>query len=219
MAAEFRAATLAGFPISVHAIGDRANRVVLDIFEELADAGLQPPLPHRIEHVQILDPADWSRLAALGVTASVQPIHALDDMDTAELFLGERTAHIYAFRSLLDSGALLAFGSDGPVADVNPFVGLHAAVVRQRPANLPAPAWHGEQRLTMAEAVYAYTLGAARAVGWDNVIGSLTPGKLADLIVLDRDLFALAAIDSPGAAIADTQVRMTVFGGEVVWEG
>ena len=223
MAAEFRAATLAGFPISVHAIGDRANRVVLDIFEELADSGLQPPLPHRIEHVQILNPADWPRLAALGVTASVQPIHALDDMDTAELFLGERTAHIYAFRSLLDSGALLAFGSDGPVADVNPFVGLHAAVVRQRPANMPAnmpaPAWHGEQRLTMAEAVYAYTLGAARAAGWDNVIGSLTPGKLADLIVLDRDLFALAAQETPGAAIADAQVRMTVFGGEVVWEG
>ena len=144
------------------------------------------------------------------------------DRDTAELFLGERTAHIYAFRSLLDSGALLAFGSDGPVADVNPFVGLHAAVVRQRPANMPAnmpaPAWHGEQRLTMAEAVYAYTLGAARAAGWGNVIGSLTPGKLADLIVLDRDLFALAAQETPGTAIAGAQVRMTVFGGEVVWE-
>jgi predicted amidohydrolase YtcJ len=218
MAAEFRAATLAGFPISVHAIGDRANRVVLDIFEELADAGLQPPLPHRIEHVQILHPADWPRLAALDITASVQPIHALDDMDTADLFLGERTAHIYAFRSLLDSGALLAFGSDAPVADANPFVGIHAAVVRQRPANLPAPAWHGEQRLTMAEAVYAYTLGAARAAGWDRAIGSLTPGKLGDLIMLDRDIFALAAQDDPGAAIAETKVRMTVFGGEVVWE-
>ena len=216
MAAEFRAATLAGFPISVHAIGDRANRVVLDIFEELAGAGLQPPLPHRIEHVQILNPADWPRLAALGVTASVQPIHALDDMDTADLFLGERTGHIYAFRSLLETGALLAFGSDAPVADPNPFVGLHAAVVRQRPERLPGPAWHGEQRISMADAIYAYTMGAARAAGWEQVIGSLTPGKLADLIVLDRDLFALAAQEDPGAAIAETQVRMTVFGGEVV---
>jgi predicted amidohydrolase YtcJ len=114
------------------------------------------------------------------------------------------------------SGALLAFGSDAPVADANPFVGLHAALVRQRPTNLPAPAWHGEQRLTMAEAVYAYTLGAARAAGWDREIGSLTPGKLADLIVLDRDIFALAAQEAPGASIAETQVRMTVFSGEVV---
>lgn len=218
MAREFRQATLLGFPISVHAIGDRANRVCLDIFEELADAGLEPPLPHRIEHVQMMDPADIPRLAQLKVTASVQPIHATDDMDTADLLLGERTRHAYAFRSLLDSGALLAFGSDAPVADPNPFLGIHAAVLRQRPERAGMPAWHPEERVSLEAALHAYTLGAARAAGWQKVIGSLTPGKRADLIVLDRDLFALVEEGITGREIADTQVVLTLFGGEIVWE-
>ena len=136
MAAEFRRACELGFPISVHAIGDRANRVVLDIFEELAQSAPQPPLPHRIEHVQIIDPADLPRLAQLGITASVQPIHATDDMDTADLFLRERGAHMYNFRTLFASGALVAFGSDAPVSDPNPFLGFHAALTRQRPERM-----------------------------------------------------------------------------------
>ena len=176
--------------MSVHAIGDRANRVVLDIFEELADSGLQPPIPHRMEHVQIIDPTDLPRLARLGITASMQPIHATDDMDTADRFLGGRGAHMYNFRSLLESGALLVFGSDAPVADPNPFLGFHAALVRQRPERLAASPWYANERISLAETVYAYTLGAAHAAGWERMIGSLTPGKLADLIVVDRDLFA-----------------------------
>jgi hypothetical protein len=218
MAAEFRHTCELGFPISVHAIGDRANRVVLDIFEELAHSAPPPPVPHRIEHVQIVDPSDLPRLAGLGITASVQPIHATDDMDTADLFLGERGAHMYNFRSLFASGALVAFGSDAPVADPNPFLGLHAALTRQRPERMGRDPWYGDERVTLEQAIFAYTLGAAKAVGWDKVIGSLTPGKLADLVVLDRNLFALEQAGITGREIADTQVVMTIFGGEVVYE-
>ncbi|HQY93515.1 amidohydrolase [Caldilinea sp.] len=217
MAAEFRRATELGFPISVHAIGDRANRVVLDIFEELAGSGLAPSIPHRIEHVQIIDPVDLPRLAQLGITASVQPIHATDDMDTADRFLGERAAHLYNFRSLLEQGTLLAFGSDAPVADPNPFVGLHAALVRQRIERLPAASWYGAECISLEQGIYAYTLGAARAAGWEQAIGSITPGKLADLIVVDRDLFALRADEIAAGAVAATAVVTTIFGGEPVF--
>ncbi len=219
MAAEFRRAAELGFPISVHAIGDRANRVVLDIFEEMAGSAPPPPIPHRIEHVQIIDPADLPRLAQLGVTASVQPLHALDDMDTADLFLGERAAHLYNFRSLMESGALVAFGSDAPVADPNPFVGLHAALVRQRVERLPAPPWYGAERIGLEQAIAAYTLGAARAAGWDRAIGSITPGKRGDLIVVDRDLFALREEEIDAGVVADVDVVMTVFDGAVVYRG
>ncbi len=217
MAREFRQATLLGFPISVHAIGDRANQVCLDIFEELADAGLEPSIPHRIEHVQILDPQDLPRLAQLNVTASVQPIHVTDDMDTADTFLGPRGAHMYNFRSLLESGALVAFGSDAPVADPNPFLGLHAALVRQRVERMPALPWHPDECVGLEAAIFAYTLGAARAGGWEREIGSLETGKLADLIVVDRDLFALADAGITGSELAETQVLLTLFGGEIVY--
>lgn len=216
MAVEFRKATELGFPISVHAIGDRANQVCLEIFEELADGGLRPPVPHRIEHVQIVDPADLPRLAQLNVTASMQPIHATDDMDTADLLLGPRGAHMYNFRSLLDSGARLAFGSDAPVADANPFLGIHAALFRQRVTRMDRPAWYPDECISLPEAIHAYTLGAAQASGWENVIGSITPGKRADLIVLDRDLFALVAEGAQGSEVAETQVLMTIFDGEIV---
>jgi predicted amidohydrolase YtcJ len=218
MTAEFRRAAELGFPISVHAIGDRANRVVLDIFEELAGSAPTPPIPHRIEHVQIIDPDDLPRLAQLGVTASVQPLHALDDMDTADLFLGARAAHLYNFRSLLESGALVAFGSDAPVADPNPFAGLHAALVRQRVERLPAPPWYGAERITLEQAIDAYTLSAARAAGWEETIGSITPGKRGDLIVVDRDLFALTAEEVGAGALASVTPSMTVFDGKVVYQ-
>ncbi len=218
MAAEFRRATELGFPISVHAIGDQANRVVLDIFEELASSGQRPPVPHRIEHVQIIDPSDLPRLAELGITASVQPIHATDDMDTADLLLGARTAHMYNFRSLLDRGTLLALGSDAPVADPNPFLGFHAALVRQRPERADRPAWHGEERIGLKETILGYTKNPALATGWADTIGSIEPGKRADMIVLDRDLFDLTRQGFHGREVADTQVSMTIFDGEIVYK-
>jgi predicted amidohydrolase YtcJ len=218
MAEEFHRAAELGFPISIHAIGDRANRVVLDIFEELASSAPAPVVPHRIEHVQIIDPADLPRLAQLGVTASVQPIHATDDMDTADLFLGERGAHMYNFRALIASGALIAFGSDAPVADPNPFVGIHAALVRQRVERRPAPPWYGDERITLAQAIEAYTLGAARAAGWEQTIGSITPGKRGDLIVLERDLFALTPEEIKAGGVAEVAVAMTIFDDKIVYQ-
>ncbi len=218
MADEFRRAAVLGFPISVHAIGDHAVRVVLDIFEELADAGVTPPIPHRIEHVQTIQPEDIPRLAALDLTASVQPLHATDDMDTADLLLGPRGALTYNFRSLAGAGVRLALGSDAPVASANPFLGFHAALTRQRPEQMDAPPWYPAERLTLEQVVHGYTLGAAQAAGWDKVIGSIHPGKRADMVVLDRDLFALAESESYGVDIAETEVEMTVFDGEIVFD-
>jgi len=217
MAREFRQATELGFPISVHAIGDRANRTVLDIFEELADAGLEPPLPHRIEHVQIIDPIDLPRLAELGITASVQPIHATDDIDTANRFMGARAAHMYNFRSLLDLGTLSVYGSDAPVADVNPYVGMQAAITRQRPERMDQPAWYPDECISIEQAIHGYTKAGPEAAGWQSVIGSIEPGKRADLIVLDRDLLAVAANGISADEIASTQVEMTIFDGEIVY--
>jgi predicted amidohydrolase YtcJ len=140
MEAEIRQAAELGFPASVHAIGDRAVRGLLHIFADLANAVPPPPIPHRIEHVQIIHPDDIPRLAELNLTASVQPIHATDDIDTADLVLGERGSRAYNFRSFVESGALLALGSDAPVANANPFLGFHAALCRQRPERMPCPA-------------------------------------------------------------------------------
>ena len=162
---------------------------------------------------------DLPRLAQLGITASVQPIHATDDMDTADLFLRERGAHMYNFRTLFATGALVAFGSDAPVSDPNPFLGFHAALTRQRPERMgQAGPWYADERISLEQTIFAYTLGAAKAAGWDKVIGSLTPGKLADLIVVDRDLFELEKQGIKGTEVADTEVEMTIFGGEIVYK-
>jgi predicted amidohydrolase YtcJ len=194
------------FACAVHAIGDQANRAVLDALGRLDTPALHPQhgasvrdwvLPHRIEHVQLLHPDDVPRLAELGVVASMQPLHATQDMDMADRYWGARAALSYAWKSLLDQGTVLAFGSDSPVEDLSPFPGLYAAVTRRRPESSPPlggtgggqSGWYPEQRLTVAEAVSAYTLGAARAAGAEGRLGSLTPGKLADLVVLDRDIF------------------------------
>ena len=217
MAAEFFLAQQLGFPISVHAIGDRANRVVLDLFEELAPKMEPLPIPHRIEHVQTISASDIARLGQLNISASVQPIHLTDDRDLVERYWGDRTSTTYAFRSLLDTGARLAFGSDAPVANPNPFLGIHAALVRRHPNDLQ-PSWQPQEALTLDEIIHAYTLGAAQAAGWDTVIGSLSPGKRADLIVLDRDLFALAKEPSRVDEIADTQVLSTCFDGDFVYQ-
>jgi len=212
-------ASAAGWPTLVHAIGDRANHDVLDVFAAVrgqekerdeARAGRR----HRIEHVQLLHPDDLNRLAELDVIASVQPIHATQDMKNVDAFWGERGRYSYAFRTLLDSGARLAFGSDAPVETPNPFVGIHAAVTRRRADGFPGPdGWYPEQRLTVAEAVAAYTLGPAYAESWENELGSITPGKYADFILLDRDIYHCEPM-----AIKDTQVLLTVVGGQVVFE-
>jgi predicted amidohydrolase YtcJ len=218
MAREIMSAARRGFPVSIHAIGDRANREVLDLLEELASATPALSIPNRIEHVQIIDPLDIPRLASLDVTASVQPLHALDDMDIADRLLGARSNRAYNFGSLVRSGTLLAFGSDAPVADPNPFLGFHAAMFRQRPENLLAEPWFGGQRLSLEETIYGYTMGPARATGWDSIIGSLTVGKRADMIILDRDLFSIRDSGTTSPEIADARILATFFDGHAVYQ-
>ena len=197
---------------AVHAIGDRANRRVLDVYtatrEQWAARGLRP----RIEHVQLLTAQDVPRFAQLGVVASMQPIHATSDMDMAEAYWGKRCARAYAWRSLLQAGAVLAFGSDCPVETLDPLAGIHAAVTRQRPDGTPAEGWRPEQRLAVAEAVRAYTWGAAYAAGEEHLKGSLESGKVGDLVVLSDDIFR-----APPESIGRTRVLATVCGGKLAF--
>ncbi|MEK6751852.1 MAG: amidohydrolase [Chloroflexota bacterium] len=194
-----RKAADVGLSMTVHAIGDRANHEVLNAYEQLrkyeTEHGL-PHLRHRIEHVQIIHPDDAPRLAKLNVIASMQPIHATSDMFAAERFWGERSKFSYAWRTQLNYGAPIAFGSDAPVESPNPFLGLYAAVTRRRADGSPsADGWYPEQKLTLAEALSAYTLGAAYAANAENRLGKLAENYLADLIVLDEDPFKIAPHD------------------------
>ena len=212
-------ASAAGLSSTIHAIGDKANHDVLDVFamvraeEKSRQEEGNTRLRHRIEHVQLLHPDDFNRLAQLNVIASMQPIHATSDMLMADRYWGKRSAGAYAWRTQLNAGARLAFGSDSPVESFNPFLGIHAAVTRRRTDGSPAPdGWYPEQRLTVTEAVYGFTLGAAYASYEETRKGSLTPGKLADLIVLDRDIFSIEPRE-----IAETQVLATMIDGQFVW--
>jgi predicted amidohydrolase YtcJ len=208
---QIREAAAGGISVAVHAIGDAANRKILDALAETAPLWQPLRTPPRIEHVQILHPADARRLGELGVVASMQPIHATSDWPVAERYWGERCALAYAWRTVRDSGAVLAFGSDCPVEPLDPRLGLHAAVTRERADGQPAGGWHAEQRLDAREALEAYTLGAAYASGEAAVKGSLAAGYLADFVVLSDD--PLAAPDG----ILSAKVEATVVGGEVVY--
>lgn len=182
-----------GLGMTVHAIGDRANHEVLNAYEQLRRYEKENELPHmrhRVEHVQVLHPDDVARLGQLNLVASMQPIHAISDMKMADDFWGERARLSYAWRTQQDHGARLAFGSDAPVDSPNPFWGLHAALTRRRADGLPsAEGWYPEQKLSMAEAWEAYTLGPAYAAYMDDRLGRLAPNHLADLIVLEKDPF------------------------------
>lgn len=215
MAEKIAKAEKAGITTAIHAIGDRAIRELLDVYTEVlgGDINERDARPkHRIEHVQHSHPDDLARLAPLGLVASVQPLHLTEDMDMVDKACGERARWSYAFRDLLDVGTTLAFGSDCPVVSPNPFLGIQAAVTRQRDDGTPAEGWYPSQRLTVEESVFAYTMGAAIAAGTENMQGSLSPGKLADLIVLEDDIFEI-----PPLEIGKTRVKMTVFAGEVVY--
>jgi predicted amidohydrolase YtcJ len=181
MAEIARSSAAAGLSVAVHAIGDGANRAVLDALTETREAWEQVPVPPRIEHVQLIDDADLGRLAELGVTASMQPVHQRSDRDLADRLWGERARFAYRWRDLLDSGAHLAFGSDAPIEDLDPLAGIDAAVNRD---------WYPEQRLDVADAVLAFTAGGAAAVGDHRRRGLLLPGYAADLVVLDTDIIS-----------------------------
>jgi predicted amidohydrolase YtcJ len=201
-----------GFQVGIHAIGDLGNRMALDAFEE-AQGGRHSDLRNRVEHAQIISLDDVPRFAELGVIASMQPTHATSDMNMAEDRLGpDRLKGGYAWRKLLDSGAVLASGSDFPVELPNPFYGLYAAVTRQDRNGMPEGGWYIEEGLTRAEALHSFTLAAAYAAHQEDRMGSLEPGKWADFIMVDRDYFTI-----PNSEIDDIQVIGTWVGGKRVF--
>jgi predicted amidohydrolase YtcJ len=204
----------AGLQLTIHAIGDRANKTILDLYERLVKEDGQTDRRARIEHVQHLDPADYPRFAKLGVIASMQPYHAIDDGRWAERPLGPvRIKSSYAWKSLADAGATLAFGSDWPVAPLDPVMGIYAAATRATLDGKNPNGWVPEQKITVAQAVHAYTFGSAFAERQEAVKGAIAPGKLADLVVLSDDIFAIAP-----AAIEKTRVEMTIFDGKVIYK-
>lgn len=196
-----------GLNVAVHAIGDAANRAALDAFEATRETWSEALMRPRIEHAQILDDEDLPRFAELGVIASVQPTHATSDRDVADALLGERARLAYRTRELLESGALLAFGSDAPVEPLDPLSGIHAAVHRTADDREP---WHPEQGIDVADAVHGFTAGGAYAVGDERHRGLLLPGHMADLVVLDTDIIA-----HPDR-IAGARVEATMVGGRWV---
>jgi predicted amidohydrolase YtcJ len=209
------AADKAGLSVAVHAIGDRANAELLDIFAEVAKENGPRDRRFRIEHAQHLRPQDYRRFRDLSVIASMQPYHIIDDGRWAEGRIGaKRCASSYACRSLLDAGARVAFGSDWSVAPLSPILGIDAAVNRRTLDGKHPDGWFPEQKIRVAEAIEGYTLTAAYAGFEERDRGSLEPGKLADLVVLSRDILAEAERDQ----IADTEVLLTVVGGRVVYE-
>ncbi|MFT5422610.1 MAG: putative amidohydrolase YtcJ [Phycisphaerales bacterium] len=216
-----------GYQVCTHAIGDRGNREALDAYlrgEFMGTDGIRPigaeeptmlaDARFRIEHAQLLSPADIPRFAQLGVIPSMQPKHCTSDMRWVDARVGpERAKGAYAWRSLTDSGAPIVAGSDFPVEPHNPFLGFHSAVTRQNGDSYPPGGWHPEQKLTRMETLKAFTINAAYAAFEENTKGTLEPGKLADFIVIDRDVMTC-----PEAEILETRVLTTILGGQVVYE-
>jgi predicted amidohydrolase YtcJ len=205
-------AAMDGFQVAIHAIGDAANTQALDAIEELA-LTYKGDRRWRIEHAQIVDPADLPRFGKNGIIASMQPVHQTSDRLMAEARLGPgRLAGAYAWKSMLDSGARLAFGSDYPVESPNPFPGIAAAISREDAAGQPAGGWHPEQKIGIEQALAAFTSDAAYAGFAEDRIGTLSPGKNADFLLIDRDIFAATPAD-----IRATRVMETWIGGVRAW--
>lgn len=191
-----RAAMNAGFQVNTHAIGDNANKVVLDNYEQLIAETDSRAMRHRVEHAQILRYEDILRFAELGVIPSMQATHATSDKNMAVDRIGDvRIQGAYAWRKLIDAGALIANGSDFPVESPNPFFGLHAAITRQDKNNEPAGGWFPEEKMTPIESFASFTIDAAYSGHQEDLLGTLEPGKKADFILLDRDLFAIDESD------------------------
>ena len=209
-----READRAGLQVMIHAIGDRANDLILNIYEQVERENGKRDRRFRIEHAQHLRPQDIPRFARDGVIASMQPYHAIDDGRWAEKRIGkERAKTTYAFRSLLDAGATLAFGTDWTVAPLNPLLTIYAAVTRRTIDGKNANGWVPEQKISVEETVRAYTLGSAYAEFQENVKGSIATGKLADLVLLSRDIFKIDPKE-----IENVKVVLTMVDGRVVYE-
>jgi predicted amidohydrolase YtcJ len=208
------AADSAGIQLAIHAIGDRAIALLLDIFDSVAAVHGPRDRRLRIEHAQHLRPDDFARFARLGVIASMQPYHAIDDGRWAEKRIGlERIKTTYAFRSFLDADVHLAFGSDWTVAPLDPLLGVYAAVTRRIIDGRFPDGWTPEQKITIEEALAAYTASSAYGVYREQRLGRLVPGYLADFVLLSEDLTAI-----PPAQIESARVRATIVGGRVVFQ-
>lgn len=200
--------TASHISLAIHAIGDRAVRCALD---GLTGINVQTDIPHRIEHVQIIDPADIRRMAALNVVASMQPIHAISDMDIADRYWGKRCEHAYAWNSVWSAGIPLIFGSDAPVESPNPFWGMHAAVARCHAKTQRA--WFPQQAISLQSALEAYTCTPAGILNKNSGLGTFSKGASADLVILPVDPFEL-----PIELLRNVQPSATMIGGEFVWK-
>jgi predicted amidohydrolase YtcJ len=207
-------ADAAGLQLCTHAIGDAGISAILDIYADLVKVHGKADRRFRIEHAQHMAAKDFGRFADLGVIASVQPYHAIDDGRWAEKRIGhDRASRTYAFRTFLNDGVRLAFGTDWNVAPLNPMLTLYAATTRATLDGKNPNGWFPEQKLTVTEAVQAYTMGSAYAEFQDQEKGSITPGKLADMVILNDDIFQIDPVK-----IRDVKVTKTIVGGKVVWE-
>lgn len=203
-----------GFQVGIHAIGDKANRWILDAYEKAQEVNGIRDSRHRSEHAQILHPDDMPRFAELGVIASMQPTHCITDKRFCEKRIGlERSKGAYAWRTLLDLGVHIAFGTDYSVEPLEPMEGLYAAVTRKDRMGEEGEGWFPEQKLTMEEAIELYTLGAAYAQFMEDRKGMIKEGYLGDVVILDQDLFEI-----PEEEIMKTQVDYTIVGGEIVYK-
>ncbi len=202
-----------GFQVCIHAIGDAANRMVLDVYEKALSKNPVKDPRLRIEHAQVISPDDMARFGRLGVIPSMQPTHATSDMQWAEERLGSRRIKgAYAWRKLIEGGSRIPCGSDFPVEAVDPLKGIYAAVTRQEASGKPSGGWYPRERMTIEEAVGGFTLNAAFAAFAEKSRGSITIGKLADFTVLDKDIFTCAPKDIP-----DVKVLYTIVGGKIVY--
>jgi predicted amidohydrolase YtcJ len=203
----------AGFQLATHAIGDAANRMVLDAYEILQRETPRADARHRVEHAQVLTPEDIPRFAALEVLPSMQPTHCTSDMPWAGERLGaERERGAYAWRSLRDTGVVIPGGSDAPVESIDPLLGIYAAVTRQDASGQPQGGWHADQCLTRSEALRAFTIWAAVASFTEKDSGTLEKGKWADLSVFDRDL-----LQADAGELLEAKALWTIVGGEAVY--
>jgi predicted amidohydrolase YtcJ len=207
-------ADAAGLQICTHAIGDQAISLVLDLYTDVVKAHRGAERRFRIEHAQHMAEKDFARFAQLDVIASVQPYHAIDDGRWAEARIGhDRASRTYAFRTFLNHGVHLAFGTDWDVAPLNPLLGVYAAVTRATLDGKNPQGWFPEQKLTVEEAVHAYTLGSAYAEFQEKEKGSITVGKLADMVLLSDDIFSIDPVK-----IREVKVLKTIVGGKVIWD-
>lgn len=210
-------AASAGWSIAAHAIGDRANHELLNGYEKLRafenDKGIFTNR-HRIEHLQTISPEDLHKLVELNLIASMQPYHLAADMDMSDQYWGARSKNTFVFRSLVNLGVDLAFGSDAPVDSENPFHGIHSAVNRRRSSGHPnEDGWYPNEKIALIEAIYAYTAGASFAGNSENKYGTLKEGNLADLIVIEEDIFKIDSMQ-----LFDIKPKATMLGGEWVWK-